>query len=141
VSAISGDHYYINFVHHYNKYVWLYPLIKKSDAFSIFLEFKIHVKKFLGCSIKALQTDGGGEFIKSKPYLSSQGIGHHLSCLHTSAQNNIAEKKKHRHLVETGLTLLAWSNVLFHYWPYAFQTSSFLISRMPTPFLHNLSPY
>jgi len=69
VSAVSGHHYYINFVDHYRKYVWLYPLINKSDAFSVFLEFKFHVNKFLRRSIKALQTDGGGEFIKFKPCL------------------------------------------------------------------------
>ena len=85
MSAVSGHRYYISFVDHYSKYVWLYPLINKSDAFSIFLEFKIYFEKFLGRSIKALQTDGGGEFMKFKPYLSSQGIAHRLSCPYTSA--------------------------------------------------------
>ena len=125
----------ISFVDHYNKYVWLDPLINKSDAFSIFLEFKIHVKIFFRRSIKAL-----GEFIKFKSYLFSQSIAHHLSCSHTDAQNGTAERK-YRHLVETDLTLLARSNFPFHYWPYAFRTASFLINRMPTPVLHNLSPY
>ena len=55
MSAVSSHRYYVSFVDYYNKYVWLYPLINKSDAFSIFLEFKIHVEKFLGCSIKTLQ--------------------------------------------------------------------------------------
>ena len=65
--SVSGHRYYVSFVDHYNKYVWFYPLINKSDVFSIFLEFKIHVKFFFERSIKALQTDGGGEFIKFKP--------------------------------------------------------------------------
>ena len=82
MSAVNGHRYYISFVNHYSKYVWFYPLINKSGAFSIFLEFKIHVKFFFGRSIKALQTDGGGEFIKFKYYLSSQGIAHHLSLIH-----------------------------------------------------------
>jgi len=114
VSTVSGHHYYISFVDHYSKYVWIYPLINKIGAFSIFLEFKIHVKKFLARSIKALQTDGGGEFIKFKPYLSSQGIAHHLFCPHISYQNGTAERK-HRHFVKTGLTLLARLNVPFYY--------------------------
>jgi len=42
---------------------------------------------------------------------------------------------------QIGLTLLARSNVPFHYWPYAFQIVSFLINKIPTPVLHNLSPY
>jgi len=98
------------------------------------------VKKFLGHSIKALQTDGGSEFIKFKPYSSSQGITHRLSCPHTSVQNDTTERK-YRHLVETGLTLLTRSNVSFHYWPYVFQIASFLINRIPTPVFHNLSSY
>ena len=106
VSAVSGHHYYISFVDHYSKYARLYPLINKSDVFSIFLEFKVHAEKFLGRSIKALQTDGGDEFNKYKPYMSSQGIAHCLSFLHTSTQNGIAERK-HRRLAEPGLTLLA----------------------------------
>ena len=46
MSAVSDHRYYISFVDHYNKYIWLYPLINKSDAFSISLEFKVHVEKF-----------------------------------------------------------------------------------------------
>ena len=52
MSAVSGHRYYISFVDHYSKYVWLYPLINKSDAFSIFLEFKIHVEIFLDVPLK-----------------------------------------------------------------------------------------
>jgi len=39
---------------------------------------------------------------------------------------------KHHHLVETSLTIMTWSNVLFYYWPHAFQTASFIINRMLT---------
>ncbi|KAG8499958.1 hypothetical protein CXB51_006541 [Gossypium anomalum] len=42
---------------------------------------------------------------------ASQGILHRLSCPHTSEQNGVAERK-HRHVMETGLTLLAQANLL-----------------------------
>jgi len=43
------------------------------------------MEKFLERFTKARQTDGGGEFIKFKPYLTSQGIAHRQSCPYTSA--------------------------------------------------------
>jgi hypothetical protein len=44
-----------------------------------------------------------------------------VSCPHTSQQNGIAERK-HRHLVETGLALLAHSSLPLHFWDEAFLT-------------------
>jgi histone deacetylase 1/2 len=50
-------------------------------------------------------------------------------------------ERKHRHLVETGLTLLSKANLPMKYWDHAFITAAFLINRIPTPVLHNKSPY
>jgi hypothetical protein len=43
--------------------------------------------------------------------------------------------------VETSLTLLQDANLDFSYWPYAFQTASYLINRHPTPLLQHKSPF
>ena len=67
-------------------------------------------KFFLGVPLKHSKLMVVG-FIKFKPYLSSQSIAHSLSCLHTSAQNGTTERK-HRHVVDTGLTL--WPSQIFH---------------------------
>jgi histone deacetylase 1/2 len=53
-----------------------------------------------------MQTDGGGEFQNLKSYFTQHGIVHRLTCPHTHHQNGSVERK-HRHVVETGLTLLA----------------------------------
>ena len=50
-------------------------------------------------------------------------------------------ERKHRHIVETGLTLLSTASVPKSLWHYAFATAVYLINRMPTPVLHNQSPY
>ena len=63
-------------------------------------------------------------------HLASNGIRLQVSCSRTLQQNGVAECK-HRHLRELGLTLLFASKVLFIYWLDAFQTSCFLISRLP----------
>jgi hypothetical protein len=65
---------------------------------------------------------------------------HQLSCPQTPQQNGIAERK-HRHLVETGLALLSHSHLSQNYWVEAFNTSIFLINRLPTTVLRNKSHY
>jgi hypothetical protein len=50
-------------------------------------------------------------------------------------------ERRHRHLVETGLTLLTDAHMPLSYWPYAFQTAAYLINRMPTSTLNNQSPF
>ncbi|MCH93963.1 retrovirus-related pol polyprotein from transposon tnt 1-94, partial [Trifolium medium] len=85
-------------------------------------------------------TDGGGEFRPLTKYLTDQGIIHRLTCPHTHHQNGLVERK-HRHLVETGLTLLSQAQLPMKFWDHAFVTAAFLINRIPTPVLHNKSPY
>ena len=61
------------------------------------------------------------------------------SCSHTSQQNGLAERKL-RHILETGLTLLAHSKLSNKYWVDAFLTAIFIINRLPTPILQSKSP-
>ena len=62
-----------------------------------------------------------------------------MSCPHTPSQNGHAERK-HRHITETALTLLAHSSMPLKYWWEACSTSTFLINRLPTKVLNFLSP-
>lgn len=62
-----------------------------------------------------------------------------MTCPHTSQQNGIAERK-HRHIVETGLALLAHSSLPVRFWDEAFLTACYLINRMPTRTLQNSTP-
>lgn len=50
-------------------------------------------------------------------------------------------ERKHRHIVETGLTLLAQAGIPFTYWTNAFSTAVHLIDRLPTPALQHRSPF
>ena len=75
-----------------------------------------------------------------KPFLSLHGISHFTTAPHTPQQNGVSEWR-HRHLVETGLTLLHYANLPLTYWPYAFHIAAYLINRQPTPLLQNISLY
>lgn len=48
---------------------------------------------------------------------------------------------KHRHIVESGLTLTAQASIPLHYWGDAFFTAVFLLNRLPTKSLSNVSPH
>ena len=41
-------------------------------------------------------------------------------------------ERKHRHVVEVGLSLLAYASLPLKYWPFAFQSALYLINRLPT---------
>jgi len=112
----------------------------KSQVSSIFPQFKMLVEKRLQSTIKALYSDNGGEFLSLKTYLSNHGISHYNTAPHTPQQNGVTERR-HRHLVETGLTLLHDASLSLSYWPHAFQTAAYLINRQPTPLLQNKSPF
>lgn len=90
--------------------------------------------------IQNLYSDNGGEYLALRQYLSSHGISHLTTPPHTPEHNGLSERK-HRHIVETGLSLLSKAQMPLTLWPCAFATAVFLINRMPTPLLANQSPY
>lgn len=140
--SIKGSKYYILFVDDYSKYTWLFPMRFKHEALDFFIKFKTNVENIFSSSIKYLQTDGGGEYLSGKfqNFLSQNGISHRLSCPHHPEQNGVSERK-HRHVVDMGLTLLATAGIPSEFWVDAFNTSVYLINRLPTKQLNYISPY
>lgn len=142
VVSFSGFRYYVIFIDDFSRYSWLYPLHIKSDVFISFKKFKALVENQFSSRIKTLQSDGGGEFtsLQFTSFLETHGIFHRISCPYTSQQNGLAERK-HRHVVEMGLSLIAQSGLPQNYWVESFLTAIFLINRLPTPLLNQCSPY
>ncbi|CAB80958.1 retrotransposon like protein [Arabidopsis thaliana] len=139
---LSPDNYkyYLVLVDHHTRYTWLYPLQQKSQVKSTFIAFKALVENRFQAKIRTLYSDNGGEFIALREFLVSNGISHLTSPPHTPEHNGLSERK-HRHIVETGLTLLTQASVPREYWPYAFAAAVYLINRMPTPVLSMESPF
>jgi histone deacetylase 1/2 len=69
--------------------------------------------------------------MRNSTFFHSLGVSHRVSSPHTHQKNGTAERK-HHHIVETGLTLLAHASVPLCYWNDAFATTCFLISRLPS---------
>ena len=132
--------YYLLLVDHFTRYSWLFPLKAKSDVKEIFIKFKPLVETKFQTKIQTLYSDNGGDYLDLRQFLSTHGITHLTTPPHTPEHNGLSERK-HRHVVETGLSLLCSANMPLPYWPLAFATAVFLINRLPTPVLSNLSPY
>ena len=140
IISIDNYKYYLVLVDHYSRYTWLYPLKMKSQVRETFIAFKALVENRFNNTIGTLFSDNGGEFIALRSFLSAAGISHLTSPPHTPEHNGISERK-HRHVVETGLTMLTHASMPKKYWSYAFTTATYLINRLPTPNLSMESPY
>jgi hypothetical protein len=136
----NKNHYYVSFVDDYSKFIWVFPIQIKSDVLVVFQKFQKHVERMFSCKLISIQIDGGGEFCSLIPYFSTNGILHRLACPYSHHQQGTVERR-HHHIVETGLTLLAASFVPHGYWNEAFVTATFLITRLPTKILDNISPF
>ena len=139
VASSGGYKYYVSFIDDYSRFTWIYLFKHKSDVEQVFYAFQAHVERLLDGKIKAVQSGWGGEYHRLHRYFQRTGISHRVSCPHTSQQNGVAERK-HRHLVETGLALLAHSSLPLWFWDEAFLTACYLINRMPTPVLNKDTP-
>jgi hypothetical protein len=138
--SASGFKYFVLFVDDYTRYMWYYPMRAKSDLYAIFDKFRSLVERSFSRKIISFQSDLGGEYKKLGSTLASLGIRHRQSCAYTHEQNGRVERK-HRHVVETGLALMAQSSVPSRFWDYAFETAVYLINKMPTPVLSDKSPH
>jgi transposase InsO family protein len=98
------------------------------DTIIVTVNNRTHVERLLDTKIKCVQSDWGGEYQKlHTQFFTSLGIAHRVSCPHTHQQNGSVERK-YRHIVETGLVLLAHASVPLKFWDEAFITTAYLIN-------------
>ena len=97
------------------------------------------VERMFDRKIIAMQTDWGGEYKKLNSFFQRIGISHHVSCPYTHQQNGSAERK-HRHIVEVGLSLLAHASMPLKFWDEAFITATYLINRLTSKVINNETP-
>ena len=113
---------------------------QKSETIHAFIQFKSLVENQFNKKIKALQCDGGCEFKLVQKIAIESRIQFRMSFPYTSKQNGRAERK-HRHVTELGLTLLAQAKMPLHYWWEAFSTLVYLINILPSLVNPNESPF
>ena len=142
LSGCNGFRYYVLIIDDFTRYGWIFPIQQKSEFFNVFVQYCKLVENQVQLTLKTIRTDGGGEFSSKifASFLQQKGIFHQQTCPHTPEQNGVVERK-HRHLVETGLTLLAQSSLPKSFWVETFHTALFLINRLPIVDANTTSPY
>lgn len=83
VYSIDGYKYYVIFVYHYTRYIWFYPLKRKSHVHDVFLCFKALVENRFKHKIVTLYSDNGREYHSLNDFLSINGISHLTTPPHT----------------------------------------------------------
>jgi hypothetical protein len=139
IDSFGRKKYYVSFIDVYSKFTWIYLLCQKSNVSKCFLEFQHLVELMLDRKIITIQSDWGREYEKLNSFFWSIGISHQVSCLHTQHQNGVAERK-HRHIIEMGLVLLAHASMPLKYWDEAFLTTVYLINHTPSKLLSYDTP-
>lgn len=114
--------------------IWLF--------FSCFLKFQRQVENKLNRKFKVFQCVEGGEFLSTTffNHLNLYGIVKQISCPRTLDQNGVAERK-HRHIMEIGLTMMFHANLPTKLWVDVFLAAIYLINRLPSSSLGITTPY
>ncbi|GKV30596.1 hypothetical protein SLEP1_g39391 [Rubroshorea leprosula] len=93
-------------------------------------------------NIKIIRSNSGGEYLlkEFQEFLKVEGIQSQRSCPATPQQNGIVERKN-RHILGIVRTLLSNSHAPPNFWVEAASTAVYLINRIPSEVLYNISPY
>lgn len=62
-SSLHGYKYFVTFTDDCTRFLWVFPLINKSEVYSKLYHFYEFVRTQFGVKIQILQSGGGGEFL------------------------------------------------------------------------------
>ena len=136
-----GHRFYLVILDDYSKFVWTFPLAKKSQVYSTFLHFRAYVRTQFERDIKTIQCDNGREFDNTPfwDFCKDNGISFHFSCPYSSPQNGKAERQI-RTLNNIVRTLLAHASLPYTFWHHALQMATYLTNILPHKGLSYSSP-
>ena len=140
--SLTGARYFVTFIDDFSRFTILYFLKEKSGAFQAFQSYKAFVELQTSSRLKALQTDGGGEYNSHKflRIYREEGIRHQLSTPYTPQQNGLSERKN-RSLLNMARSMLQLAGLSHKFWEEAVGTACYIQNRgfhrslgMTTPF-------
>ncbi|CAM8998933.1 unnamed protein product [Rhodiola kirilowii] len=132
VATAGGRNYFVSFVDHYSRRVWIYLLKSKTEVLDCFKSWKLSVESETDLKVKCLRTDNGLEFCNKlfDDFCAENGIKRHLTVPYTPQQNGIAERMN-RTLLEKARCMLISSGLKSSMWGEAVTCAAYLINRSP----------
>ncbi|KAD5961432.1 hypothetical protein E3N88_12905 [Mikania micrantha] len=141
-STLAGRRYFLLLVDDYSRYMWVYFLKTKDEAFGCFKSFKEMVELQGKTKVGTLRTDRGGEFNSEEfnQFCSMNGIQRHLTAPHTPQQNGVVERRN-RTIMGMTRSLLKGMNVPDPFWAEAVRHSVYLLNRTGTKAVKDKTPH
>ncbi|KAJ9557005.1 hypothetical protein OSB04_011619 [Centaurea solstitialis] len=137
----GGRRYFITFCDDSTRYLYVYLLKSKDEAFDAFKVYKAEVENQQEKRIKILRSDRGGEYLSRvfDAFYEENGIKHERTSPFTPQQNGLAERKN-RTLVEMVNYMLNQSGLPTNLWGEALLMACHIHNRITSRVIPT-SPY
>lgn len=100
----------------------------------MFENFRSWAERQCNRKILAIQIDNTKEYLKLGKCLAQLGISHRISAPYSHQQMGSVEQR-HRHLIDTTITMFRHANLPNKFWDFAVLTTGYLYNHNPTPLL------
>ena len=139
--GLNSERYFITFIDEMGGRVSISLLKSKDGVLTAFQSYRSRAEKISGKEIKALRSDGGGEYLNRefKRCHSEAGIQHIVSPPYTPSQNGLAERMN-RTIIENARCILEYSQLGKEFWGCAVLTAGHVHNRLPSRSHNNISP-
>jgi len=139
IPSIHVHKYFLTIVDDYLRYTWIFLLKQKFEVLKTLENFVVFVQTQFKTTIKIIIIDNGTEYLMTNLFVN-KGIVHETSCVNTSQQNSIVERKQ-GHISNVSIVLLIKSHLSKNYWSYFVIHVAHIINMLPTPVLNYSSPH
>lgn len=139
VPTIHGFRYVLTIVDDYSRFTWIVMLKHKSEVQSHLKRFVTLAENQYDAKVKVIRTDNGPEFLLHS-YYGEKGIIHPTSCVETPEQNSRVERR-HQYLLNIARALLFQSSLPKQFWGHAIHHAVYLMNRVPSKVVGDISPY
>jgi hypothetical protein len=136
--GIEAYQHFLLLIDEYSRFIWAYPMKKKSEAPQIYARFEAMLKTQFGRVIKSLRSDNAGELTSDRfqDHLDITGTIFEASIAYAHEQNGLAERHI-RTIKERILSVLADSKLPYRLWPEILETVVWVKNRSPARILKN----
>jgi len=139
----GGSRYFVIFIDDYSRYTCIFLLKYCFELTQVYQDFHKMVQTQFSRTIKIFHSDNAMEYNDKYflNFLKQQGPLSHRSCRPYTSQQNGPLKCKHHHILDTVKALLISASLLKHFWGEVDLTAIYMINRVPSPTIHNQTPY
>ena len=137
--SILGHKYFLTIVDDFSRYTWVFCMKTKAEKRPALITFIKLIQTQFHKTVKTIRSDNGPEF-NITDFFNKNGIHHQTSCVETPQQNVVVERK-HQSILNIARSLLFQSHLPICFWNYAITHDVFILNRLPTTTLKNLTPF